>query len=284
MRVVLMLLVLLLIMILLATLGIKIIVRRKERFARKEFYLFLGILGGAFALALPALYAFMVLYTPWQIIVGLSYLLLGMTYVYLYENYIWPFRSGDSGVKWILAILLVLMSEPLFVYVFNCISSVTIGLAVGISEVAFFLPLLFNETFARLLRIPDKIYNVWYYGDERFADHPVGIAGEELLLTVELCLKAGDEELTQIHARAASGDIWGQWFQELINDHNYRFPECPIDHIQEDGHPYGWIFYKTSFLGWRGSSIAYDKSMKENGLVTNCVVRAKRVGEYKYGN
>ncbi len=143
-----------------------------------------------------------------------------------------------------------------------------------ISLLWFLIPLLLNKTIEELVKVPPKIYKLWYYPVGQNIDDP---SDEELenpiIISFIFEKNESSYKLTTFRAKAPVGMKVGRLFYFFINDYNDRHPEGTISYLNENHEPCGWIFRKVKnrFLGLKVTidpdSSVYASEIRENDLL-----------------
>jgi hypothetical protein len=138
----------------------------------------------------------------------------------------------------------------------------------------FLIPVLIDKTVDEYLKVPQKVFKLWYYPIEQNIEDP---SDEELENPVVISFifkkNAISSELTTFRAKAPVGMQVGRLFYFFINDYNGRHPEGAISYVDENNEPFGWIFKKVrnSFLGLKEvidpDSTIYSNEIRENVLL-----------------
>jgi hypothetical protein len=78
-------------------------------------------------------------------------------------------------------------------------------------------------------------------------------------------------------AKAPVDMMFSEWFRSFINNYNYKFSEDPIQYLNGENQPHGWMFFtKQSF--WKPKRfVDPDLTIKNNKLNEKTVIVARRV-------
>jgi hypothetical protein len=150
----------------------------------------------------------------------------------------------------------------------------TLPLVWYLSLLWFLIPVLLNKTIDEYLKVPPKIFTLWYYPVDQNINDP---SDEELENPIVISFIFNKNEsssaLTTFRAKAPVGMKFGLLFYFFINDYNDRHPEGPISFLDGNREPCGWIFKKVSnkFLGLKEpidpDGSVYSNEIRENDLV-----------------
>jgi hypothetical protein len=143
----------------------------------------------------------------------------------------------------------------------------------------FLIPLLLNKTVDDLLKVPPKIFKLWYYP----VDHNIEDPSDEELenpIVISFIFRKNENsnELTTFRAKAPVGMKIGRLFFFFINDYNGRHPEGTISFTNDKHEPCGWIFNKVrnKFLGLK-ETIDPDNSVYSNEIRENDLLYCHRI-------
>jgi hypothetical protein len=143
---------------------------------------------------------------------------------------------------------------------------------------AFALPTFVYKTFERMMAIPAKLHKWWQYPAYQ---HQPEVNEEEMrdiiVIGFELEKNNRDQDRTYFRARTPIKMDLGDLFYHFINDYNDRYPNTPIDVLDANGQPYGWVFHlKSRWLGIAGT-LDPEKPVFMNGMRENSVIICTRV-------
>lgn len=148
------------------------------------------------------------------------------------------------------------------------------------SSVSFFVIGYFiYNTFLKAINIPVKVYKKWYYPvHDEVEDPDENKMKNMLVISFEFQKKHTDKYFTNFRAKAPSDMEFGQLFYYFINDYNERHPKENIQFVNEQGQPYGWIFYRKPRWYTIGTKhIEPDYTFFTNHIKENDVIVCSRV-------
>ena len=215
-------------------------------------------------------------YLGWQA----GFLALGIFYVRQLDHLLGEDRRTQPLFVHLLTGLILLLGGYLFSLLFNYLSALNYGLWAATCLLPFYVPLLFVWAFEALLGIPNEIRKIWYY-----PRHAAEVMLEDadpyrlMILAVELQKRPGSgEPPVKVKARTPQDLPFGVWFQKFVDDYNYKFPDAPIQTVNDSEEEYGWLFYyvKPSLFSLR-HYIDADLSIAHNKLTQRHLIVAKRV-------
>ena len=99
------------------------------------------------------------------------------------------------------------------------------------------------------------------------------------LIVIGLEMEKGfkDNSRTYFRARTPIKMDLGDLFYHFINDYNDRYPNTPIDFVDANGQPYGWVFHlKPRWFGG-AKTLDPDKAVFMNGIKENSVIICNRI-------
>lgn len=165
-----------------------------------------------------------------------------------------------------------------FTMLFNHFNDMGLAPYYSLSAFSFVLPQFFATSFEAYTEIPQEIFKVWYYPEEeKEIDFDKIDTSKIFMLEMEFSKSISDNKLVNSKAKAPLGMGFGDWFMSFIENYNHKFDNDPIQYLNADNTPNGWIFYvKPSFFG--GSKyIDPDLSIADNKLSEKNVIIARRV-------
>jgi len=147
------------------------------------------------------------------------------------------------------------------------------------SFVWFFVPFFFAQAYHRYLAIPSRIYKTWQYPYGKEIPDPLDSELVSLfVISFVFHKKMNDPEMTTFRAKAPAKMVFGRLFYYFINDYNDRHRESPIEFLDQENHPYGWIFYHRPF--WiKRRYIDPDQFISKNRIRENSVIYCQRIKE-----
>jgi len=146
------------------------------------------------------------------------------------------------------------------------------------SMFSFVLPTFVYKTFERMMAIPAKVHKWWQYPLYNEAPEVNEDEMRDLIVIgFELEKKANDNNRIYFRARTPIKMDLGDLFYHFINDYNDRYPNTPIDYLDVNGQPYGWVFHMKPrwFTGAR--TLDPEKPVFMNGIQENSVIICNRV-------
>jgi hypothetical protein len=127
--------------------------------------------------------------------------------------------------------------------------------------------------------IPERIFRKWYYPVGKEINDPLDSELVSLLVvSFVFHKKMIDPEITTFRAKAPSHMVFGRLFYYFLNDYNERHREGPIEFLDQEARPYGWVFYKTNWLNIK-RYIDPDQIITDNHIRENSVIVCQRIKE-----
>jgi hypothetical protein len=209
----------------------------------------------------------------------LAYFALGYLASYLYKKNapasLSQYRYG--GVAFVLAN--TFLGMLLFTLVYYYFSPGELAAWFAFSVLPFLLPEFISTSLNTYRSIPEEIHKVWYFpihADE--VDYDTINTDVIYMLELEYTKNINDGRLTNTKLRAPVEMKFGDWFRSFIESHNYKFEADPIQYLNYDQTPLGWMFYiKPSALS-RTRFIDAELSITDNKIGEKDIIIAKRVG------
>jgi hypothetical protein len=146
------------------------------------------------------------------------------------------------------------------------------------SALLFSLPFFVFTAFRYYLQIPPKVYKKWYY--------PVGSPMPDLdlldltkilVIQLEFPKRLADTQPTNFKAKAPVDMRFGELFFIFLNDYQEQNPNSPIQYLDDQNQPFGWVFYRKTTWWKSRKYFDPDLSFKENGATDNEVIICQRV-------
>lgn len=262
--------------------------KKKLPFIKSKELIFYLLVGGVL-LSLPGVFGFAGnIFNPyWYLIGSILYFLLG--WIHLHQI-LKRFQAPDipEGLSMLfeltITVFLLLFGTMLFVYLFDWLSPFKgyAWLAASCS-LTFLIPLLFFYSYVQFLKIPFSIYKTWNYDENKQVFDLDGFDLNKLrVVTLELSKNGGDGHQFRIKAKTLlTGLTFGDWFQKVLEDYNFKNAGNTIELSNEEGVYYTWIFYVKRSLFHLRNYIDFDLDMAQNNIRENDVIICKRVIEYK---
>jgi hypothetical protein len=147
----------------------------------------------------------------------------------------------------------------------------------ALSSIGFVLPFFIRLSIQLLLHIPVRHYKKWHYPIEStMPDVDRLDLSKVLVIQFEFPKKYGEQQHTNFKAKAPVEMTLGNLFFIFINDYNERTPDSKIGYLNEQGQPYGWVFYKKTFWWQTRRFFDPDLNFKDNGILDDFVIVAQR--------
>jgi uncharacterized membrane protein YhdT len=210
-------------------------------------------------------------------ILQLLYLVMGYVHLRLMYKYLPHLEANKFWKGFGFSVLMILIG------VIASLLLVRYGLK---SKNAFFYPtatLLFpvayliRKAFDAFWEIPANHFRKWYYPinveapDRDFIDLSV-----ILIIHLNFTKRQAEENVTTFTAKAPLNMNIGTLFQIFINDYNERNEDNPIQFLDENRHPQGWLFYVIRGFWKKKFYLDPDMTFKENGVVDKEGIFAER--------
>jgi hypothetical protein len=232
---------------------------------KKEFYTFLLLLflTGVFAGSCHLLYT-----ARYLILVQLAtFLFLGGVYLYvIYKKQ--TVIEKKEGLAYAL-----LIGAGIFTTL-SLLSFFTAGFSVG-HTLAFTCAFLVLPTMAetwRLFRtLPEKEKQTWFYSSD-IPEKPIFIYLDKKPVRMKLVMDQAKPIV--IPSMAPTSLQLGMAFYYIAREYNTGMPERYF--VDEEGKPFGWVFYKERFRLWK-QYLNPEETLLENDIKANTVIVAERL-------
>lgn len=143
---------------------------------------------------------------------------------------------------------------------------------------SFVLPTFVYKTFERMMAIPAKVHKWWQYPLYKEAPQVNEDEMRDLIVIgFELEKRANDNNRIYFRARTPIKMDLGDLFYHFLNDYNDRYPNTPIDFLDSNGQPYGWVFHRKPRWLIGTKTLDPEKPVFMNGIQENSVIICNRV-------
>ena len=209
------------------------------------------------------------------IVLGVIYFILGMYAMVVFE-YLLPEKRQESYLyEIVFLVVLSIMGAALFSLLFNLCNELQYGLWACTSLLPFLLPSLYRQTYFSFLDIPLEVYKVWMYDGDKVIN-PYYFDDSHEPIWIDVCKRPEDHVPNRMGARFRDDQIFGEWFQHMIEDNNHKKPEDRILY-HDDGQPFGWIFYVKPSFFLPKRYIDPNETIYRNRLKPSDIITARRV-------
>jgi hypothetical protein len=208
-------------------------------------------------------------------------LILGISHSILLHSLL-PWASKNKFAwEFLFSIAIAFFGAFIFLLVYNFLLKVHVLQFVMLTGFIWFLvPFFFIKAFNQYCMIPERLFRKWYYPVGKEPSDPLDSELVSLLvISFVFHKKLNDPEITTFRAKAPSHMVFGRLFYYFLNDYNERHKEGPIEFLDSEQHPYGWVFHhKTNWFG-RKRYIDPDQIIIDNRIKENSVIICKRIKE-----
>lgn len=203
------------------------------------------------------------------------FLILGTVHVHWLREYIkWAGNNQSLAAEFLFTILLGLLGGIGFMAVFSWFSEDVLAVNMSMSIIFFAVPWLVNQTYLQAISIPAPILKQWFYPVSQEVDEPDEDKLKNLLVISFVIQKQlQDTHKTNFRAKAPIDMDMGELFYYFINDYNERHPNDKIEYINQQGEPFGWVFYKKPLISIAqkkyvdAEKTIYNNKIKENNVI-----------------
>ncbi|TLU98013.1 TssN family type VI secretion system protein [Dyadobacter luticola] len=207
-----------------------------------------------------------------------SYLILGILHVYLISQW-FPTLFENASFKAIgFTLLISLLTALLLVFLYHkLIQELMKGIGMSSALVGFLFPVFVAKVYQSFLAIPLKEYKKWYYPvGQPLPDMDLLDLSRVLVIQFEFTKQFNETAFTNFRAKAPNAMLFGELFFIFLNDYNDRNPASPIQYLNPDGAPFGWLFYKKAPWYKRRKYMDPDLTFQANNVVDNETIVAIR--------
>ncbi len=143
----------------------------------------------------------------------------------------------------------------------------------------FVLPEFLSTAFKQYLAIPQEIHKVWYFPlNADPVDYDNVDTSTIYMLELEYSKSINDPRITNTKLRAPVSMKFGDWFRSFIENYNYKYESDPIQFVNYDQTPLGWMFYTKSKGLAKAKFIDPELTIADNKITEKDIILAKRVG------
>ncbi len=180
------------------------------------------------------------------IICQLLFFLLGFVHIRQMHRYLkWSGTERSFWFEAIFTLVVAIFAFMSFTFVFGSVNRDGFQYYIASSSAFLLIAFMVYNTFLASVNIPLKVYSRWFYPVHEEVDDPDESKLKNLLvISFEFQKKNNDPHFTNFRAKAPADMEFGQLFYYFINDYNERHPNAKIEYVNEQGAPYGWLFYK----------------------------------------
>lgn len=140
------------------------------------------------------------------------------------------------------------------------------------------VPYFFYEAYRRWCRIPTRSYKLWYY--QANAPGP-DLARMDLnnFMVVHFWMsrRFGESLFHDFSSKAPYDMRFGDLFHIFLTDYNRLKPDQALQYLNEQGAPFGWMFYAKQRWWKPRRYINPDYSFRDNFLKQGDIIVARRV-------
>ena len=147
----------------------------------------------------------------------------------------------------------------------------------AVSALLFSLPFFILLSFNRFREIPPRAYKKWYYpAGSPMPDLDLLDLTKILVVQFEFPKQASDPQPTNFKAKAPVEMRFGELFFIFLNDYQEQHPDSPIQYLDDQNQPFGWIFYRKSAWWQSGKYFDPDLTFRENQVADNEIIICER--------
>ncbi len=223
----------------------------------------------------------MIIGQPFTLLICLQayFLLLGAAHIYFMNQYLsWSGQTGSLWPELFFTLLLSLFGAIVFLLCYPMFNKDKMGTLMTGSILFFIVPYVFYQAYRSAVAIPPKILKEWFYPVGEEIDEPEDSKLRNMLvISFEFEKRANDGTLTNFRAKAPAQMDFGQLFYYFLNDYNEKNPSGKVQYVDNNGSPYGWVFYKKNdWYHFLTRYIDAEKTVSGNSIKENDVIICSR--------
>lgn len=209
-----------------------------------------------------------------------AFLLLGMLYrAYLPQWLKWHDPENVVQGGFILFFTALLGAGAIAALVFiKTLKPHSSPLGFTAAVIPFLLPFFFRESYRAWMHVPYRVYKLWYYQPN--APGP-DLARMDLsnFMVVHFWMsrRFGERLYHDFSSKAPYEMRLKDLFTIFLNDYNAMKPEQALQYFDEQGRPYGWLFYAKQPWWKRRHYYDPDYTFRDNFLRQGSIIVAQRV-------
>jgi hypothetical protein len=211
------------------------------------------------------------------LLIQLLFLSLGTLHAWLLYRFL-PWLERDTFLPGALATVLLTFIGTVGIVVFlHLTHHADQRFFYASTTLLFTLPFFLHKAFDYFLRIPAPAWKQWYYPlNSAMPDLDLLDLSKVLVIQFEFSKKHGEAVYTSFKAKAPAAMRFGELFFIFINDYNERHPDSPIQYLDDQSQPLGWLFYRKTSWWHRRKYFDPDLSFKDNQVADNDTIVCQR--------
>ncbi|MBX0289472.1 TssN family type VI secretion system protein [Hymenobacter sp. HSC-4F20] len=244
--------------------------------------IFLYLLG---SLLLFALLGAGAVYSPFSykitfMLVQAASLLVGIFHLFAQRNWLAWFDEDNwahGTVMTVLAWMAGALGVALLVWVPN-LEDRTPPTAFVMATLAAVIPYFFHEAYRAWNRIPMKYYKLWHYqANAQGPDLARMDLSNFMVLHFWMSRRFGESLYHDFSSKAPYEMHLGDLFHIFLTDYNALKPDQSLQYLDEQGQPFGWVFYAKQAWWKPRRYLDPDYSFRDNFLKQGDIIVARRV-------
>lgn len=206
------------------------------------------------------------------------FLLIGYANEMTLLHFIPQLKEKSRMLLLLVVVLQLLLAWAVFAIIFNFANELQYGFWAGTSLLPLLFYPIFEMAYQSYLEIPVEIYKIKIYSaaDHFEPPHAELDQTQVMVMRVNVPKFVGDENESIVKGKALRTFMVGEWFGIIVNDYNKQHLDNQVEMFDKDG-TYGWIFYTERTILKSRHYLDADKTFEENGLISDCMVIARRV-------
>jgi hypothetical protein len=140
------------------------------------------------------------------------------------------------------------------------------------------VPYFFYEAYRSWRQIPHRHYKLWYYqANKPGPDLARMDLNNFMVVHFWMSRRFGESLYHDFSSKAPYDMLFSDLFHIFLTDYNVLKPEQALQYLDEQGQPYGWIFYAKQRWWKPRRYINPDYSFRDNFLKQGDIIVAQRV-------
>jgi len=269
-------------LIIIGLLIMSVVKKAKSTLNNKRLIIFILLLGLFLAIPIVFLGFLGNIFYPWGVLsTHLYYIVFGFCLAWFTRTSWFESIGFNNNIFVFTFSLLVslIIGTWLYFIIFERLNDLPYHFLMAFSCFWMLVPLFINAAEEFFIKIPTKVYKLWY--PENYRDHDLWETMDlRKTKDVKIMLRRTpeDQRYPGLTVKIPMNVTVGQWFNRFVEDHDVKFPDTPIE-LSKEGELYGWVFYKQSLLPIIYRPIDFEKKTADLKLKDNQVIMARRVLE-----
>jgi hypothetical protein len=207
-------------------------------------------------------------------------LLLGCLHLYTQQRWLAWFNPDEwmhGTVMTVLSWLASALGVSLLVWL-PALEGRTAPSAFIMATLPVVIPYFFYEAYRAWRQIPHKQYQLWYYQPNSPGPDLARMdLSNFMVVHFWMSRRFGESLYHDFSTKAPHEMLFSDLFQIFLTDYNVLKPEQALQYLDEQGQPYGWIFYAKQRWWKPRRYINPDYSFRNNFIKQGDIIVARRM-------